>query len=116
MTSPLWRPAPALFSVMRTRARSARQPHPPGPPRVVFQDGASSNATVIEVHCASKMGVLHRITKALAELDLDIRHATVQTVGMQVIDTFYVRTRADGLLVDPVHRAEVERAVLHVVG
>ena len=98
------------------RKRRVTQAHPPGPPMVVFHDGASSNATVIEVHCTSKMGVLHRITKALAELDLDIRHATVQTVGMQVIDTFYVRTRSDGLLVDPFHRAEVERAVLHAVG
>jgi [protein-PII] uridylyltransferase len=98
------------------RRRRVTQAHPPGPPRVVFDDGASSNATVIEVHCSSKMGVLHRITKALADLGLDIRHATVQTVGMQVIDTFYVRTRDGGLLTDAFHRAEVERAVLHVVG
>lgn len=84
-------------------------------PTVVFDDQASSNATVIEVHCESSLGVLHRITKALAELDLDIRHATVQTIGMEVVDTFYVRTRRGTPLLDEFHRNEVRRAVLHVV-
>jgi [protein-PII] uridylyltransferase len=79
------------------RRRRATQAQLPPEPRVVFHDGASSNATVIEVHCVSKVGVLHRITKALAELDLDIRHATVQTIGMEVVDTFYVRTRSGTL-------------------
>jgi [protein-PII] uridylyltransferase len=98
------------------RRRRATQAQLPPEPRVVFHDGASSNATVIEVHCVSKVGVLHRITKALAELDLDIRHATVQTIGMEVVDTFYVRTRSGTLLTDRFHRDEVRRAVLHVVG
>ena len=98
------------------RRRRATQAALPGEPTVVFHDGASSNATVIEVRCVSKVGVLHRITKSLAELDLDIRHATVQTIGMEVVDTFYVRTRAGTLLQDRFHRDEVRRAVLHVVG
>ena len=42
----------------------------------------------------TKIGVLHRITKALAEVGLDIRHATVQTLGLEVVDTFYVRNWA----------------------
>ena len=46
----------------------------------------------------TKIGILHRITKALGELGLDIRHATVQTMGIEVVDTFYVRTRAGDLL------------------
>jgi [protein-PII] uridylyltransferase len=66
----------------------------PGPPSVVFDDAASSNATVIVVRAVTKIGILHRISKALGELGLDIRHATVQTIGMEVVDTFYVR--ADG--------------------
>jgi [protein-PII] uridylyltransferase len=97
------------------RRRRATQARPPGPPRVVFHDGASANATVIEVHCVSKVGVLHRITKALAEVGLDIRHATVQTVGMEVVDTFYVQTAAGGPVSDRFHRGEIERALLHVV-
>ena len=48
---------------------------------------------MIEVRAPNRIGVLHRITKALAELGLDIRHATVQTLGEDVVDTFYVQGR-----------------------
>jgi [protein-PII] uridylyltransferase len=84
-------------------------------PRVVFDDGASSNATVIEVRCATRVGILYRITKTIAELGLDIRHAAVQTTGMEIVDTFYVRTVRGGLLTDRAHRAEIERALLYAV-
>ncbi len=96
----------------RRRRTQARQP---GPPVVRFVDGASSNATVIEMHAATNVGILHRITKALSELGLDIRHATVQTIGMEVVDTFYVRTSAGALVTDPFHRKEITRALLHAV-
>jgi [protein-PII] uridylyltransferase len=111
----------AIEARLAERARTYRRRRPsqavaPGPPRVVFHDDASSDATVLEVRCQSKIGILHRITKALAEVGLDIRHATVQTIGMEVVDTFYVRNWAGDLIVDPFHRAEIERAVLHAVG
>ena len=83
--------------------------------KVVFDDAASSNATVIEVRATTKIGILHRITKALGELGLDIRHATVQSIGMDVVDTFYVQGRNGRLIDDAFHRAEIERAVLHAV-
>ncbi len=97
------------------RRRRRTQAQQPGPPAVVFDDGASSNATVIEVRAHTKVGVLHRITKALSELGLDIRHATVQTIGMEVVDTFYVRAAGGALVTDPFHRKEIERALLHAV-
>jgi [protein-PII] uridylyltransferase len=97
------------------RRRRRTQAAAPDPPRVVFDDEASSNATVIEVRGTSTVGVLYRITKTLAELGLDIRHATVQTVGMEVVDTFYVRTVSGALVTDPAHRVEIEKAILHVV-
>ena len=97
------------------KRRRTLQADAPGPPRIKFIEGGSSNATVIEVQAVSKIGILHRITKALAEVGLDIRHATVQTIGVEVVDTFYVRTR-DGRLVSNVpHRKEIQRALLHAV-
>jgi [protein-PII] uridylyltransferase len=81
---------------------------------VVFDDDASSNATVIVVRAVTKVGILHRMSKALGELGLDIRHATVQTIGMEVVDTFYVR--ANGALVtDQAYRKEIQKALLHAV-
>ena len=82
---------------------------------MVFHDGASSNATVIEVRAVTKIGILHQITKAIGELGLDIRHATVQTIGIEVVDTFYVRTSAGELVTDKLHRKEIQRALLHAV-
>jgi [protein-PII] uridylyltransferase len=97
------------------RRRKQTQARPPGPPKVVFDDEASSNATVIVVRAQTKVGILHRITKALSELDLDIRHATVQSIGMEVVDTFYVRAANGGLVTDPFHRREIERALTFAV-
>ena len=39
---------------------------------------------------------------------------TVQTIGMEVVDTFYVRTNG-ALVTDPAHRREIQRALLHAV-
>ena len=97
------------------RRRRRTQAAKPGPPKVKFIEGGSSNATVIEVRAVSKIGILHRITKALAEMGLDIRHATVQTIGMEVVDTFYVRTWDGGLVTNAQHRNEIKRALLHAV-
>ena len=97
------------------RRRKQTQARPPGPPKVVFDDEASSNATVIVVRAQTKVGILHRITKALSELGLDIRHATVQSIGMEVVDTFYVRSASGAPVIDPFHRKEIERALLFAV-
>ena len=60
---------------------------------MTFHDDESHTATVLEVRAPNRIGVLHRITRALAEVGLDIRHATVQTLGEDVVDTFYVHGR-----------------------
>ena len=97
------------------RRRRKLQADTPGPPKVKFIEGGSSNATVIEVRAVSKVGILHRITKALAEVGLDIRHATVHTIGMEVVDTFYVRTWSGDLVSNSAHRKEIQKALLFAV-
>jgi [protein-PII] uridylyltransferase len=107
---------PRLAERARTyRKKRAVQAAQPGPPRVIFHDEASSDATVLEVRCTTRIGILHRITKALAEVGLDIRHATVQTIGLEVVDTFYVRNWFGQPITDTAHRSEIERAILHAV-
>ncbi|MFM7755410.1 MAG: [protein-PII] uridylyltransferase, partial [Actinomycetota bacterium] len=93
----------------KSRRRSAGAP---SAPRVTFFDHASSNATVIEVRAPDQIGILYRVTTSLADLGLDIRHATVQTIGDEVVDSFYVRTLSGAKVTDPFHRHEIERAVL----
>ena len=111
----------ALSARLAERARTYRRRRRPAaasmlPPSVVFVDDASSNATVIEVRGPDSIGLLHRVATALAEMGLDIRHATVQTIGPSVIDSFYVRTSDGSKVTDTYHRAEIERALLHAVG
>ena len=99
----------------RARVYGAHQKRGPihEPPRVVVDNRASRDATVVEVHAADSIGVLYRITRALAELDLNIVSAKVQTLGDRVVDAFYVRDLNGGKLDDPMTLVEVERALLH---
>jgi hypothetical protein len=48
---------------------------------------------VIEVRALDRIGVLYAIATALAELELDIVVARVQTIGHEVTDVFYLRDR-----------------------
>ncbi|MET0145809.1 MAG: [protein-PII] uridylyltransferase [Ilumatobacteraceae bacterium] len=97
------------------RRRRALQAAPAGPPSVTFHDDESAVSTVVEVRAPNNIGVLHRITRAIAEVGLDIRHATVQTLGEDVVDTFYVQGQNGRLITDDFHRGEIERAILHAV-
>ncbi len=108
----------AIESRLADRARSYRRRRPASAhavqARVEIDNELSSNATLVEVHALDGVGVLYRITKALAELGLDIRHARVQTLGMEVVDSFSVRG-AGGKVTDEFHLAELERALLHAI-
>ena len=104
----------ALSARLAERARAYARPGPrPRAPEVRFDNDATHRATVIEVHAGDGVGVLHRITRALAELDLDIRSAKVQTLGHEVVDAFYVLDANGEKIADADHQAEIRRAVLH---
>ena len=107
----------ALESRLADRAASARPKRAqsavaPAEPTVRFDDSASSNATFLEVRAPDRVGVLHRITKAIADLGLDIRHARVLTLGNEVVDSFYVRESGGGRITDEAHKKEISRAIL----
>lgn len=99
-----------------TRPKRATSAVAPAAPTVRFDDAASSNATFIEVRAPDMVGVLHRITKAMADFGLDIRHARVLTLGDEVVDTFYVRESDGGLITDQGYKDEVVRAILFALG
>ena len=107
----------ALEARLAQRARNSRRA-PAGlrlvaDPTVRVDNTASGSSTVVEVRAPDRIGVLYRITRALADLDLDIRSAKVATQGHEVVDSFYVRTAQGGKIVDRDHIREVERAILH---
>jgi [protein-PII] uridylyltransferase len=108
----------ALDARLAERARTYRRKRAtaaaPVVPSVVFANDASASSTVIEVRVPDRIGVLYRITKAIADIGLDIRHATVQTIGPEVVDTFYVQS-AGTKVTNADYLAEIERALLHAV-
>lgn len=91
-----------------TKSRSAA----PAAARVAFDLTASDASTLVEVRAPDGVAVLYRITKALSECNLDIRSAKVQTLGHEVVDTFYVRDTDGTKPVEAAHLAEAERAIL----
>ncbi len=97
--------------IYRQAPTSAR----PASPRVTVDNETSDVATVLEVSCPDGVGVLYRITRAFAELDLDLVSARVQTIGSDVVDAFYLRDGSGSRLTDPDHLAEIELSVLRWV-
>jgi [protein-PII] uridylyltransferase len=59
-------------------------------PVVVIHPDASRRATVLEIRAADRPGVLHAVFRVLAELDIGVVSAHVDTVGPQLVDVFYL--------------------------
>jgi [protein-PII] uridylyltransferase len=75
---------------------------------------ASEHSTVIEVRAGDALGLLYAITSAIADLDLDIHTAKVDTLGERVVDAFYVRT-SWGTKLESAQVDEVTEAIRHRV-
>jgi [protein-PII] uridylyltransferase len=84
----------------------------PSPPMVTFDNELSDAATVVEVRAPDEVGVLYRITRAISDLDLDIRSAKVQTFDLDVLDAFYVQDRDGHKITDADYLRELERSIL----
>ncbi|MFT7610103.1 MAG: [protein-PII] uridylyltransferase [Candidatus Aldehydirespiratoraceae bacterium] len=84
-------------------------------PELIIDNELSSSYTVLEVRGPDSIGFLYRVTRAIADLDLDIYTAKVQTLGDDVVDSFYVLD-SDGMKVtDPTHQKELELAILTAI-
>jgi len=79
---------------------------------LLVDNDASEAATVVEVRTADATGLLYRIARGFAELDLDIRYAKVVTLGHEAVDTFYVVAAGGAKVLDNDHIREVRRALL----
>lgn len=60
------------------------------PTQIIIHNDASADATVVEVFTRDRVGVLHAITRTLADVGLDIHLSKVATEGERVADIFYV--------------------------
>jgi len=84
-------------------------------PRVLIDNKASRDHTVIEVNGRDRRGLLYEVTLVLAQLRLSIRSARIATFGERVVDVFYVQDRA-GAKVEGARRVRnIETKLLEVL-
>lgn len=58
---------------------------------ITFDNDGSEIYTIIEVDTRDRPGLLHDLTRALADANVYIASAVIATYGEQVVDTFYVK-------------------------
>ncbi len=61
------------------------------PPRVIIDNAASKVCSVVEINGHDRPGFLSDVTKAMADLGLQIFSAHISTYGERVVDVFYVK-------------------------
>lgn len=76
--------------------------------RLVIDNDASADCTVIELHARDQEGFLYEATRVLADLGLDIHLAKIATMGRDVVDVFYVKDALGDKITDPDHLAEIK--------
>jgi [protein-PII] uridylyltransferase len=102
-----------LADRLREREQTYRDATSAAPPPVVLWfDDESHHSTIVEVRTHDADGLLHRLTKVLADEGLDVRSARIQTLGAEVVDAFYV-VDVDGHTVeDRARRSRIEAALI----
>ncbi len=85
---------------MDARSRLARRSLGDLAPTVAVRPEAARGATILEVRAADRPGVLFLVLSALADLDITVRSAHVNTLGPQAVDAFYVQEANAGALSD----------------
>ena len=85
------------------------------PPEVRIDNQASDFFTIIEVFAEDRVGLLHRITRTLFRLRLDIGIAKIATKKSRVADIFYVRNLEGEKVVDEDQAQAIEKALLETL-
>ena len=74
----------------RLASRETALPAPVAAPRVTVAQGASAQATVLEVRAADRAGLLFRVCLTISDAGGQMRSAHASTLGGEAVDVFYV--------------------------
>lgn len=85
------------------------------PPKVEINNEFSDEFTVIEIECLDRPGLLSELTRALADLNLDIGSAHVVTFGEKANDSFYVRDLVGHKIENVTRQKKIRDALLEVM-
>ena len=85
------------------------------PPVVEINNEFSNTFTVIDLECLDRPGLLSELTRALADLNLDIGSAHVVTFGEKANDSFYVRDLVGHKIDNPTRVKKIREKLLDVM-
>jgi [protein-PII] uridylyltransferase len=102
----------------RVADKRARYPAPRSAVEVTVtvDNDASDYSTVIEVGAPDRIGLLYDITRALADLTLDVHLAKVSTYADRVVDAFYVRDALGRKVTEEMQVGEIVSAIRDRLG
>ena len=86
-------------------------PAPAGAVRVSLDNSLSDTHTVVEVKAPDRVGLLHAITGALAQQDLNVATAKIATERGWAYDSFYVTDGAGRKIEAPAWAAAIRDAI-----
>jgi len=78
-------------------------------PAVIIDNKASTSHTVVEVNARDRQGLLHDVTSAITDLNLQIVSAHVSTYGERAVDVFYIKDVFGLKIDDPSKLRRIER-------
>jgi [protein-PII] uridylyltransferase len=87
----------------------------PASNRVLVDNRASEQCTVVEIFTFDRTGLLYSLARKLHDLHLVIQHAKIGTSLDQVVDAFYVTERSGGKVTDKARVEEIREEVLAVI-
>jgi [protein-PII] uridylyltransferase len=88
----------------------------PVPTRVDINNDISDEHTVIDIYTTDRIGLLYRITSALASLGLSIFTAKVSTKVDQAVDVFYVKDGDGNKITDEGTLEQVRERLIEAAG
>jgi [protein-PII] uridylyltransferase len=106
-----------LVAQSRSFRRASRQRLARRPTRIMIDNDASSDYTIVEIHTHDRSGLLFDITHALYEKRLSIGQALIGTASYHVVDTLYVTDLEGGKVHgDAEHQALTEALLAAIDG
>jgi [protein-PII] uridylyltransferase len=84
-------------------------------PRVIIDNTSSNKHTVVEINGLDRVGLLHDLTDALFQLNLNIASAHITTFGEKVIDVFYVTDLTGAKIESESRHRKIRHALLQVL-
>jgi len=79
------------------------------PTEVQFEQDYLNGRTIMEISALDMPGLLSIIANVIAEMDINITHAKISTLGEKINDIFYLTAPAGGAIADQVVLASLEK-------